>query len=258
MSVPATLLVCGLVVVVATFALWLISLWKRDASIADAFWGTGFIVVTIVAWRLQATISHRDWLIVVLIVIWGLRLSIHLLVRNLRHGEDRRYADMRAHQGARFWWISLFTVFWLQGAVLWFVSLPIQVALSTTLGSQWNAFDLLGILAYCVGLYFEVVGDWQLTKFKSNSANQGRVLDSGLWRYTRHPNYFGDFCIWWGVYAIACSTGAAWTIASPILMSWLLVKVSGVSLLESDIRARLPHYQDYMERTNAFIPGRPR
>ena len=193
-----------------------------------------------------------------LVTIWGLRLSLYLLWRNAGHGEDQRYAAMRQYHGPRFWWISLFTVFWLQGVILWLVALPILVTTASTAAVPWNYWDLLGVLCWGVGITFEAVGDWQLTRFKSNPANRGRVLREGLWRYTRHPNYFGDFCIWWGFYFIAVAAGAWWTVISPLLMSVLLMRVSGVTLLESTIQERRPDYADYIRTTNAFFPGVPR
>ena len=204
---------------------------------------------------LNAPLTQRGWLLIILVTIWGLRLSLYLLWRNWGHGEDRRYAAMRQNHGPRFWWVSLFTVFLLQAIILWFVSLPIQFAAIAPGPINMTLFDVAGIAFWSVGLFFEAVGDWQLARFKSDPLNSGRVMDRGLWKYTRHPNYFGDFCIWWGIYLIAASGGAAWTIASPLLMSLLLMKVSGVTLLESTITDRRPEYADYRRRTNAFFPG---
>jgi steroid 5-alpha reductase family enzyme len=193
-----------------------------------------------------------------LTTIWGLRLSLFLLWRNRGKGEDRRYAAMRVQHGRRFWGVSLFTVFLLQAGLLWFVSLPIQcaAALNSAVPPGW--LDAAGIALWGLGLYFEAVGDWQLARFKMDPNNAGRVMDHGLWRYTRHPNYFGDFCVWWGLYLIAAAGGASLTIFSPLLMSFLLLRVSGVSLLERTIADRRPDYVAYMARTNAFFPGPPK
>jgi steroid 5-alpha reductase family enzyme len=238
--------------------LWLVSLVRRDASIVDPFWGFGFVVVAWMAWLRCETNEPRGWLLVGLTSVWGLRLSLYLLWRNVGRGEDRRYAAMRAHHGRRFWWISLFTVFLLQAAILWFVSLPLQVAQATDESTPLGIADAIGVALWLLGFCFELVGDGQLARFRADPANAGRVLDRGLWRYTRHPNYFGDFCVWWGLYLVAAAGGAAWTIASPALMSVLLLRVSGVSLLERTIVERRPEYRRYIARTNAFFPCWPK
>ena len=234
--------------------LWLVSLARRDASIVDPFWGTGFVLVAWVAWRLNSSGTARVATLVGLTTVWGLRLSLFLLKRNLSHREDRRYTAMRTRHGNHFWWISLFNVFLLQGAILWFVSLPLQIAAARHTPAPLNWLDAAGIIVWFIGLFFETVGDWQLARFKANPENAGRVMDRGLWRYTRHPNYFGDFCVWWGLYLVAAAGGAAWMIFSPLFMSFLLLKVSGVSLLEQTITDRRPDYAAYQARTSAFFP----
>lgn len=238
--------------------LWLVSLVRRDASIVDPFWGAGFVIVTWLACGLNSASATRPLLLAGLVTVWGLRLSGYLLMRNWHHGEDRRYAAMRAYHGARFPLVSLGTVFLLQGVILWFVSMPIQVGIVHGATPQLNAFDLTGVAVWTIGLLFEAVGDWQLAMFKTNPDNADRVMDRGLWRYTRHPNYFGDFCVWWGLYFVSISAGGWWTIGSPLLMSVLLMKVSGVTLLESTISERRPAYAAYRSRTNAFFPGPPK
>jgi steroid 5-alpha reductase family enzyme len=233
---------------------------RGDASIVDPFWGTGFVAV---AWfsllSLPATQSvGRSWLLAIVTTIWGLRLSLFLLWRNWSHGEDRRYRAMRDHHGQRFWWVSLFTVFLLQGVILWIVSMPIQATMITMNANPFGWVDLAGVLLWGVGLFFESVGDFQMARFQADPQNAGRVMDRGLWRLTRHPNYFGDFCIWWGLYLIAAAGGAGWTIFSPLLMSFLLLKVSGVTLLEKTITERRPEYAAYQARTSSFLPWPPR
>lgn len=250
-----TLLTNAAVLLAAVLLLWIVSLWKRDASIADAFWGMGFVIVAWNSWLGGAADSARVLLLTCLTTIWGLRLSVFLVVRNLSHGEDRRYGVMRAHHGRSFWWVSLFTVFLLQGAILWFISWPLQVTAAQESLAALGWLDGLGVLVFSIGVFFETVGDWQLARFKANPRNAGRVMDRGLWGYTRHPNYFGDFCVWWGLYLVAAAGGAGWTVGSPLLMSFLLLKVSGVKLLETDITDRRPDYADYQGRTNAFFPG---
>lgn len=253
-----TFVVTLVTLLIAMLALWSISLVKRDASIADVFWGAGFVLIAWVALTFNSPVAWRAWLVAVLTSIWGLRLAFHLLLRNLKHTEDRRYAAMRSQHGPRFWWVSLFTVFLLQGAILWFISLPVQVVAAQKVLNGFSVFDALGITLWAIGFFFESVGDWQLARFKAEPSNQGKVMDRGLWRYTRHPNYFGDFCIWWGLYVICASGGAAWTLLSPILMAFLLMRVSGVTLLESNIKDRRPAYAAYQARTNAFFPAPPR
>lgn len=250
-----TLMMNLLVIAIIMLALWVVGIVRRDASIVDPFWGTGFVIVAWMSMQLNSPAEFRVLLLAGLVTAWGLRLSLFLLWRNWGHDEDRRYAAMRAHHGSRFWWISLGSVFLLQGAILWFVSLPIQVAAVRNMSDPLGWQDAIGIVLWIVGLLFETVGDWQLAHFKANPENSGRVMDRGLWRYTRHPNYFGDFCIWWGLYLIASAGGASWTLLSPLLMSLLLMKVSGVTLLETTIIDRRPDYAAYKSRTNAFFPG---
>lgn len=238
--------------------LWLISIPLRDVSIVDPFWGTGFVVVAWISFLNRADDGWRTLLLALLTTIWGLRLSLYLLWRNWGHGEDRRYVAMREHRGNNFWWISLFSVFLLQGVILWFVSLPLQAAAFHGSNSPPTVIDILGITVWSIGVMFETVGDWQLARFKSNPANKGRVMDQGLWRFTRHPNYFGDICVWWGLYFVAVGGGAWWTVLSPVVMTFFLMRVSGVTLLEKTIVDRRPDYSDYIKRTNALFPGPPR
>ena len=247
-------------------ALWLLSLALRDASIVDVYWGPGFLLLSAFALAVApGPAGTRALLVTLLAGLWGLRLCGYLLWRNRGAGEDYRYRAMRRRHGERFPWVSLATVFGLQGLLQWVVSLPLQVAIfapPTPLG--WSA--ALGLALYTVGLVFEGVGDLQLARFKADPAHAGRVMDSGLWRYTRHPNYFGDFLVWWGFYAIAWGApGGPWTALGPLVMSVLLLRVSGVALLERSLARRKPDYEAYRQRTSAFFPwlpgrrgGRPR
>jgi steroid 5-alpha reductase family enzyme len=208
---------------------------------------------------LSPALTRRSWLVATLMTLWGTRLAAHIFLRHFGQGEDPRYQAMRASHGSSFWWRSLFTVFWLQGAILWFVALPLLVAVRATEPAALTAVDGLGLLLFAVGFGFEVVGDHQLSRFRAEPLNRGRVLESGLWRYTRHPNYFGDATMWWGMYAIAASTPGGWlTVLSPILMTWLLMRVSGVTLLEEGLKASKPGYRAYIARTPAFFPWFPR
>jgi steroid 5-alpha reductase family enzyme len=239
----------------AMSVLWLLSLRLRNASIVDVWWGPGFAAIALLGLRL----GPGDGLVSALTVIWGLRLGAYLLWRNAGAGEDPRYAAMRRHHGERFPRVSLLTVFVLQGLLMWFVSLPVQVANAVGPAAAGGGFRVAGALLWGVGLLFEGVGDWQLARFRADPANAGRVMDRGLWRYTRHPNYFGDFCVWWGIFTAALAApGAIFSVASPLLMSFLLLRVSGVALLERSIGARRPGYAEYQRRTSAFFPLPPR
>lgn len=255
MSVILTtnLAVIGIVMIL----LWIIGTIRKDVSLVDPFWGTGFTIVAWTSWALSHQTSPQQYLIVLLTTVWGTRLSAHLLWRNWGHPEDRRYAAMREHHGQRFWLVSFVTVFLLQALILWVVAIPIQVAVTNPHSQTRIWLVICGSVLWLVGFVFESIGDMQLAQFKANPANAQRVMNKGLWRYTRHPNYFGDFCVWWGIYLISAATGAWWTIFSPILMSILLMRVSGVTLLESTIRSRRPDYADYQARTSPFFPWKP-
>ena len=243
------------IVAVLMMALWLLSLLKKDASVVDPCWGLGFVILV---WSTSFQVGMRDtrsYLLAALVTIWGLRLSGYLAWRNYGEGEDKRYTKMRKKHGERFWWISLFTVFLLQGALMWFISLTFQSGIYWSQTSMIGWFAMLGIAIWGIGFFFESVGDFQMARFQARSDSDGKVMNEGLWRYTRHPNYFGDFCVWWGIYLIAANANSWWTIASPILMTFLLLKVSGVALLEGEIEERRPEYAKYKRRTNAFFPG---
>ncbi|MEQ1871054.1 MAG: DUF1295 domain-containing protein [Vicinamibacterales bacterium] len=254
----AALIALGTVLVLMTLV-WCVSVWRRDASIADVCWGFGFVLLAGLHLVMSGAATPRAWLVPLLITLWGTRLSWHIFRRNVGHGEDPRYKAMRARHGRAFWWRSLFTVFWLQGVLLWFVALPVMVAIRATEPATLTFVDGLGIALFVVGFGFEATADAQLRRFKEDSGNRGRVLDRGLWRYTRHPNYFGDATLWWGLYVVAASTPGGWlTVLSPGLMTFLLMRVSGVTLLERSLTASKPDYQAYIARTPAFFPWRPR
>lgn len=246
------------VIAVLMAALWGFSLVLRDASIVDPFWGLGFAVVAWTSAVAAGSLDTEGAVLVALTTVWGLRLAAYLSWRNLGKGEDFRYRAMRKRWGERFPFVSLGTVFLLQGALMWVVSLPVQLGQDPGPGEKLEWLAGAGIAAWVVGLFFESVGDVQLARFKTDAANEGRVLDTGLWRYTRHPNYFGDFCVWWGLFLVALALGAPWwTAAGPLLMSVLLMRVSGVTLLERSLSRRKPGYEDYVRRTSAFFPRPP-
>lgn len=241
------------------FAQWIASLWFRDASLVDRYWGGGFALVAAATLVLAYPGGWRGPVIAGMAVIWGLRLSAYLTWRNWDAGEDYRYRAMRERRGAAFWWQSLFTVFLLQGALTWFISLPLQIGIAAGGPAEWTLLDLVGVALWIGGLTFESVGDYQLARFKADPARAGRVMDRGLWKYTRHPNYFGDAMVWWGMYLVAASTGAgAFTVLSPLLMHIFLMRVSGVVLLEKKLVKSRAGYAEYVARTNAFYPWFPR
>jgi steroid 5-alpha reductase family enzyme len=259
MGVTELFAAMALMVAGCMLALWLWSLALRDASIVDIFWGLGFVAIAGLGFFLTAGDgSARRGLIATMASLWGLRLSGYLFWRNAGRGEDPRYAAMRRRWGGRFWWVSLFTVFALQGVVMWIVSLPVQLG-QLAPGGPLGALDALGFALWALGLGFESVGDAQLARFRADPANAGRVMDRGLWRYSRHPNYFGDFCVWWGIFLVALSTRwGIWSIFGPALLTFFLLRVSGVPLLERDIEQRRPGYAAYVARTSAFFPRPPR
>ncbi|MEJ2440126.1 MAG: DUF1295 domain-containing protein [Gammaproteobacteria bacterium] len=237
------------------FLTWGLSIWRRDVSIVDNIWSLLFLAGAAVY---VSASQHYDWqakLILALLLIWALRLAAYLTWRNLGEPEDRRYREIREKYQPHFAFKSLFIIFLFQAGLAWIISLPLWPAL--TVSHTLSGWDLAGIVLWSVGMLFETVGDWQLARFKRLPANQGKVMDRGLWRYTRHPNYFGECLIWWGFYLFGLSAGAWWSIVSPLLMTWLLLKFSGVVMLEQTISQRRPAYADYIARTNAFLPWRP-
>jgi len=262
---PDTLLVAALTILTAVFLLWLVSLPSKNASIVDIFWGPGFVLTAwvVFTWTSLANVAQggegRRLLLVILTTIWGLRLGIYLAWRNLGKGEDYRYTAMRERSPDRFWIVSLFKVFLLQGVLMWIVSLPVQVGQLASTPDGIGILALAGCITWAAGFFFETVGDLQLARFKADDTNRGKVMDRGLWRYTRHPNYFGDFLVWWGLYLAALEgTGTWWTFVGPLVMSLLLIKVSGVAMLEKTITSRRPGYDEYVRRTSAFFPWPPR
>lgn len=243
-------------VLLALTLLWMLSLRLRDASIIDSFWGPGFALATLVYYLVDGSRASRGTLVLLLVTTWAARLGYHLHRRNRRMGEDPRYVAMREKYGKRWELISLFRVFWLQGAIMWTVSAPL---LAAVLGrASLSALDVAGAAIFLVGLALESLADHQLTRFRADPANKGRVLESGLWRYSRHPNYFGDAVVWWGLYAVAAGAGAYWTIFAPVIMTFLLLKVSGVPLLEKSLSQSRPGYAEYVRRTSAFVPWPPK
>lgn len=235
---------------------WVISFLRNDVSIVDSLWSLMFLLVALVYSGISELSGPREVLVLSLVAIWALRLSFYITWRNHGQPEDYRYREIRANNEPGFRYKSLFIVFVFQAVLAWIISLPLAAAIGGQ--SAIGLLDYVGCALFLTGWFFEVVGDLQLARFRKDPANAGKVLNTGLWRYTRHPNYFGNASIWWGFYLIALSAGAWWTVVSPLLMTFLLLKVSGVALLEKDISGRRPQYKEYIRRTNAFIPGLPR
>jgi steroid 5-alpha reductase family enzyme len=245
------------VLALAAVCTWAISFYKKNVAIVDSLWSLLFVLAAgVYAAGASISLSPRKVWVLSLVAIWALRLSIYITWRNWGQGEDRRYQAIRARNQPNFDWKSLYLVFFLQAFLAWIISMPLLGSLLSA--EPLGLLDIAGTVLWLVGVCFEAGGDWQLARFSADPANRGRVMERGFWRYTRHPNYFGDFCVWWGLYLIALSAGAWWSIVGPILMSILLMRVSGVTLLEKHIGKRRPGYADYMRRTNAFFPGWPK
>ena len=246
-------LIAPIVIFAVAAISWLFSIIKKDVSFVDSLWSLFFLVAAVVFAIESQPLSTRGTVVLVLVAAWALRLSVYITARNWGEGEDYRYQSIRAKNDPGFAFKSLYIVFGLQGLLAWVIAAPLLPAIASD--SALNVIDLAAVILWTVGFVFEAGGDYQLSRFKARSDSRGRVLDTGLWRYPRHPNYFGDFCIWWSFYLFAVAAGGWWSIFSPLLMSLLLLKVSGVAMLEKTISDRRPDYADYIQRTNAFFPG---
>lgn len=252
---PAAL--SGLAAILALFtALWLVSLRLRDASIVDPFWGPAFFVAACVYLASAGYATPRGVLVLAIVGIWAVRLGVHIYTRNRGQGEDPRYQEFRRQGGASYWWSSFFRVFLLQAVLAWIISAPLLAAQRAD--APLGPIDLVGVALWAAGLLFETVGDLQLRAFRADPASKGQVLRTGLWAWTRHPNYFGEAVLWWGYFVIALGVGGWWTVFAPVLMTTLLVRVSGVALLERGLAARRPGYVEYIRDVPAFIPRPPR
>jgi len=251
--------IVALVILGYMAVIWLVSLFLKNSSIVDIFWGAGFVLSNWVYFALTPDgFSTRKWLISLIVTVWGLRLSLYILWRNWGKAEDFRYRKWREDAGLKWWWLSFFKVFLLQGVLMWVISAPLLAAQISPTPSYLSVLDYLAAAVWAIGFFFEAVGDWQLARFKANPVNKGKVMSRGVWRYTRHPNYFGDSAQWWGYYLIAAAAGGFWTIWGPIIMTILLLRVSGASLLERTLKEARPGYKEYIETTNEFIPWFPK
>ncbi|WP_372645419.1 DUF1295 domain-containing protein [Ancylomarina sp.] len=247
------------IILILVTLIWGISVIIKDVSIVDLFWGMGFVIVNAFYFYNSGDLYQRKILLLVLVSLWGLRLSVYLSWRNIGKGEDFRYQNFRRKYGIkRYWWFSYFQVFLLQGALILLVSLPLLGVNIESAAEGLNWMDYLGILVFIIGFTFEAGGDYQLAKFKKNPKNKGQVLSTGFWKYTRHPNYFGDSAVWWsfGIFSIAAAS--YWTVIGSILMTFIIIKISGVSLIEKSLNETKPQYKEYIEKTNSFFPWFPK
>ena len=259
MSSTITIMGLNLAIVLGMMVgVWLLSLLLKDASIADIFWGLGFVLVAWVTFFWAEGYILRQLLLTILVSVWGLRLAAYIGFRNRGKGEDRRYQAWRVQYGKNFWWVSLFNVFGVQAILLWVISLVVQAGQIASGPAGLGRLDWAGFVIWTIGFAFEAGADLQLYRFKADPMNRGKVMDRGLWAYSRHPNYFGESLIWWGIFLITLSTpNSLWTVISPITITFLLLKVSGVTLLEKTIVEKRPEYRAYIKATSAFLPWFP-
>jgi len=227
--------------------------------VVDIAWGIGFAAIAVTT--LVLSHDHGDplirWLVTAMTVVWGLRLALHIGIRSRGHDEDPRYEKLLSKAPGNRTWYAFRIVYLLQAGLIWFISIPVQVAQYDD--SPSIVVLVVALVVWLVGMYFEAVGDHQLAAFRNDPGNRGKVLDTGLWRYTRHPNYFGDACVWWGLFLAACSSwvGIA-TILSPLVMTYFLAGKTGKPLMDEHLRATRPGYVDYIRRTSGFIPLPPK
>lgn len=246
----------GLVAVLALFTgLWLVSLLVKNSSIVDMWWGPGILLIGAVYKFNSEGAPNRSTLVLSLLAIWALRLAWHIGARNIGHGEDFRYAKWRQERGTSWWWFSYFKVFVLQAVIAWIIAMPLYYAMTAPEPIHFTLWDDAAALVFAIGFLFEAIGDEQLRRFKKNPANKGRVLDSGLWRYTRHPNYFGEAVMWWGFGLFSLAAGGYTAgLIGPAIMTFLLIRVSGVALLEKTLAESKAGYAHYIATTPAFFP----
>lgn len=230
---------------------------KKDNSIVDIAWGPGFILVALLTFFMEEEFAARHVLMTVLVLVWGTRLAFHIFIRNRGRGEDFRYAQWRRDWGKWFLLRSFFQIFMLQGLLLLVIAYPVIL---TNISRERGIFylDFAGVALWIIGFFFEAVGDFQLSRFKRDPENRGRIMSSGLWKYTRHPNYFGEAVMWWGIFLIALSVKLGWTaIISPLLITFLLLRVSGVTMLEKKYIGN-KEFEEYAKKTSAFFPWFPK
>jgi len=249
----------SLIILVLVTLLWIWSVFIKNVSIVDIFWGLGFVVVNAFYVFMSGELNTRKILILALVSIWGLRLAIYLAFRNIGKGEDFRYKEFRRNYGPkRYWWFSFFQTFLLQGVLIMIVSLPLLGINSSASSGDLKLLDYIGIVVWLIGFTFEAGGDFQLARFKRDFANKGKVLNTGFWKYTRHPNYFGDSAVWWAYAIFSIAASSYWQIIGSIVMTLLIIKISGVALLEKTLNNTKSKYREYIEKTSSFFPWFPK
>lgn len=249
----------SLLILVLVTILWLWSVVIKNVSIVDLFWGFGFVVVNAFYFLNSGDFNNRKILLLVLVTIWGLRLTIYLSWRNIGKGEDFRYQEFRRKYGPdRYWWFSFFQTFLLQGILMMMVSLPLLGVNKGARAHDLNLLDYLGVIVWVIGFVFEAGGDYQLARFKQDPKNKGKILNTGFWKYTRHPNYFGDSAVWWAFGLLSIAAGSYWQAIGSIIMTLLIIKISGVALLEKSLNNNKPQYQEYIQKTSSFFPWFPK
>ncbi len=249
----------SLIILILVTLLWIWSVFIKNVSIVDIFWGVGFVVVNTFYVFMSGELNARKIVILTLVCIWGFRLAIYLAIRNIGKGEDFRYQEFRQNYGPkRYWWFSYFQTFLLQGILIMIISLPLLGINYNNSNGNLQILDYLGIIIWIIGFTFETVGDFQLSNFKRDSKNKGKILHTGLWKYTRHPNYFGDSAVWWAYGIFSIAAGSYWQAIGAVIMTLLILKISGVSLLEKTLKETKPQYKEYIQKTSSFIPWFPK
>jgi steroid 5-alpha reductase family enzyme len=250
-------LVQSLVILVYAVIWFIVAVVKDRNDVADIAWGGGFVCAALTAYSVQGINETRATLVLLLVITWGMRLMLHIGIRNRGKPEDHRYKAWREEWGSTYLVRSFLQVFLLQGFLLLVISLPVTVAITRS-GPPPGVLDGIGFCIWLVGFLFEAIGDFQLLQFKKNPANKGRIMNIGLWRYTRHPNYFGEVTLWWGIFLICFAVpGSIWTVAGPLTITWLILKVSGTPLLEKRYVDN-PEYAKYIKNTSSFFPLPPK
>ena len=247
------------IILILVTLLWIWSVFIKNVSIVDIFWGVGFVVVNTFYVFMSGELNARKIVILTLVCIWGFRLAIYLAIRNIGKGEDFRYQEFRQNYGPkRYWWFSYFQTFLLQGILIMIISLPLLGINYNNSNGNLQILDYLGIIIWLIGFTFETVGDFQLSNFKRDSKNKGKILHTGLWKYTRHPNYFGDSAVWWAYGIFSIAAGSYWQAIGAVIMTLIILKISGVSLLEKTLKETKPQYKEYIQKTSSFIPWFPK
>lgn len=250
-------LLSGVVISIFFAVMYFVGLMRKDNSVLDISWGIGFVLVSVMTLFASGSLSLPKILLTSLIILWGTRLAIYISIRNYGKGEDYRYKKFRERWGEKTWLYSIFYIFVTQALVLWFMAFPILLVNKSRLDTLSFSM-ILGVLVWIVGFFFETVGDYQLLQFKKNLSNKNKIMKEGLWQYTRHPNYFGEATMWWGIFIFSLSAPGSWIgIVSPALITLLLLRISGVTMTEKKYENDL-QYKIYKEETSAFIPMPPR